>query len=52
MEKYRFDDAYQKVYEYDESAKCYVNIGSYFAFGIDAGMSESEKTQIVEMEDF
>ena len=48
MERYRFDDAYGKVYEYNGSAKAYLFIGSYFAFGITAKMSDAEKERIVE----
>jgi len=45
--KYRFDDTYEKVYEYDKDAAGFVFIGSYFAFGINSDMSEAEKTRIV-----
>jgi hypothetical protein len=48
MEKYRFDNAYQKVYEYDSDQKAYLFIGTYVAFGITSRMSEKKKTQIVE----
>jgi len=47
MEKYRFDDAYGKVYEYENGA--YVYSGSYFGFGISSDMSDEEK--IVKCED-
>ena len=48
MEKYRFDDAYEKVYEYDEAAQAYVFCGSYLAYGINSKMSEEEQLRIVE----
>ena len=47
-EKYRFDDAYEKVYEYDKDSNSYINLGSYHAFGIDKSMSETEMIEIVE----
>jgi len=40
---YRFDDAYEKVYEYDDDERAYVFIGTYAGFGITAKMSEAEK---------
>ena len=48
MDKYRFDDAYEKVYEYNEDAQAYVFCGSYIAYGITAQMSEEEQLRIVE----
>ena len=48
MDRYRFDDAYGNLYEYDEDARGYVFIGSYLAFGINKNMSESEQIRIVE----
>lgn len=48
MGKYRFDNNYEKVYEYDEKQKAYIFIGTYFAFDIDKKMSDAEKTKIVE----
>jgi len=50
MEKYRFDDAYGKVYEYDANANAYIHCGSYLSFGITASMSEREKINRVEAE--
>ena len=47
-EKYRFDDAYEKVYEYDKDSNSYINIGSYHAFGIDKSMTETEMIETVE----
>jgi len=48
-DRYRFDDAYRKVYEYDEDARAYIHIGSYLTFGITAKMSDKTKAQIVSM---
>jgi len=45
-EKYRFDDAYEKVYEYDGKG-AYVFCGSYLAYGIEKNMTEAEKVEIV-----
>lgn len=46
--KYRFDNAYQKVYEYDKELHCYIFIGMYSAFDITLGMCELEKIEQVE----
>lgn len=48
MDQYRFDDAYESVYVYDDEAKCYLHVGTYLAYGIDKKMSETEKLKIVE----
>ena len=48
MERYRFDDAYGNVYEYNGSAMAYLFMGSYFAFGITAKMSDAKKRRIVD----
>ena len=48
MDSLRFDDAYQKVYEYDSKARAYVFLGSYFAYGIGPDMSEERKRETVE----
>ena len=48
MNRYRFDDAYGKVYEYDEDAKAYFFVGSYLAFGITKRMSEDEMIRRVD----
>lgn len=50
MEKYRFDDAYGKVYEYNADARAYIHIGSYAAFGITTKMSEEKQIATVERE--
>ena len=47
MDKYRFDDVYEKVYEYNDDAQAYIHCGSYLAYNITAKMSESEKIQAV-----
>ena len=47
MNKFRFDDAYKKVYEYDDDNKCYLFYGTYYACGITADMSNTEKNNIV-----
>jgi len=45
MDKYRFDDAYEKVFELDRDY--YVFIGTYRSFGIDPEMSDTQKSDIV-----
>lgn len=47
MEKYRFDDAYKTVYEYDDDSNAYIFCGRYIAFGISSNMTESEKIRRV-----
>jgi len=47
MKKFRFDDAYEKVYEYSPDAHAYVFYASYIACGIDASMPENEQLRIV-----
>lgn len=47
-DKYRFDDAYGKVYKYEQESNCYAFFGSYAAYGITAKMSDQKKTKIVE----
>ena len=44
-DRYRFDDAYEKVYEYENGA--YFFIGNYIAFGINKSMSEEEMIKII-----
>jgi hypothetical protein len=34
MKKYRFDNAYKKIYALSENGKDYEFLGSYYAFGI------------------
>ena len=48
MEKFRFDNAYENIYEYDGEANGYVYIGSYLGFGINSAMDESTKIMMVE----
>ena len=52
MEKYRFDDAYGKVYEYDKNRGVYLFIGTYYAFSIKSYMTDKRKTSIVDKEMF
>ena len=52
MEKYRFDDDYEKVYIYDNSANAYVFIGSYFAFGLQWTMTDTTMISIVDSEGY
>ena len=48
MKKYRFDDSYEKVYEYENGS--YLFIGSYFSYGITKKMKDEEKIKIIEEE--
>ena len=48
MDTYRFDDAYEKVYEYNYDQKAYLFIGNYLTYGIYIQMSEEGKIRIVE----
>jgi len=48
MDKYRFDDSYEKVFELDRDY--YLFIGTYRSFGIDPGMEDSKKEEIVNYE--
>ena len=50
MEKYRFDDAYGAVYEYDKDSNAYIFCGKYHVFGITPDMDDAEKTRIVDKE--
>ena len=47
-EKYRFDDAYSAVYEYDGDSNAYIYIGSYLAYGLDASMTEEKMIEAME----
>ena len=51
MEKYRFDDAYKRVYVYDNDAACYLHAGTYHAYGLTSNMTDEEKTREVEEQD-
>ena len=42
---YRFDDAYESVYEYDESASAYVYLMSYLSAGIDSTQALAMKVR-------
>ena len=48
MDKYRFDDAYQKVYEYSSDARAFIFAGNYEYFGISSEQSDEEKAGLVE----
>lgn len=48
MKKYRFDDSYEKVYEYDAEQDAYVFIGTYYNFNITKNDSYSEAVEKVE----
>jgi len=48
MKKWRLDDAYGKVYEYDEDSNAYIFYCTYFAAGIKDSMSECEKIRLIE----
>lgn len=50
IKKYRFDDSYSKVYEYDRNQNAYIFIGTYFSFNIDKDSSEAEKIVRIEYE--
>jgi len=45
-DRYRFDEAFEKVYEYEDGA--YFFIGTYLGFGLDKSMTDEEKTAILE----
>ena len=47
-EKYRFDDAYEKVYE--RHAFSHHFIGTYYAYGINKGMTDAKKTKIIDQD--
>ena len=49
--KYRFDDAYEKIYRYDVESRSYIFHGSYLAYGISAGMGYGEQFDKVELQD-
>ena len=42
---YRFDDAYESVYEYDENAGAYVYLMSYLSAGIDSTQALAMKVR-------
>jgi hypothetical protein len=44
---YRFDDAYEKVYEYDRERSAYVFFATYLALGIKPKMRNKTKLQLV-----
>lgn len=49
-DKYRFDDAYEAVYEFNKAANAYIHIGSFLAFNIDS--DDSEQDMIAKVESF
>lgn len=50
MKKYRFDNAYESVYEYDKNQKAYIYIGSYYAYEITKRMSYQQAVRKIESE--
>ena len=48
--KYRFDNAYEMIYELDGFGKSYVFLGSYYFYDITKNMSYEQATEIVEKE--
>ena len=42
-ERFRIDDAYGAVYEYDEDSNAYIFCGTFRAFGITPKMSEAKQ---------
>jgi hypothetical protein len=45
--QFRFDDAYGKVLELNKEENAYFFLGSYYAYGINADMSDAVKERIV-----
>ena len=48
MEQFRIDNAYGKVYIFDEVESAYLFYGSFFAIGIDAKIPELKQLGIIE----
>lgn len=48
MKKYRIDNSYGTVYEYDKEAKAYIFFGKFHVFGITPKMSESQQIKRIE----
>ena len=48
MKKWRIDNVYEKVYEYDEEAGAYIHYAGFFAIGINSNMSKDEQIRIIE----
>ena len=44
---FRFDDAYESAYEYDESAGAYVYLMSYPSAGIDSTQALATKVRLI-----
>ena len=47
MEKFRIDNAYEKVYSYDADENAYYFYGSFYAIGINRNMSRSQQLDII-----
>ena len=47
-EKYKFDNAYESIYEWNDNANAYLFLGSYYSFGITKEMSHAEAVAIIE----
>ena len=47
-DKWRFDDAYEKVYRYSNEHNAYLFYGTYRACGINTVMTEEEKIDVAE----
>ena len=48
--RFRFDDSYEKIFQYDVLAGCYLFLGNYRAFGIKKEMSDQVKIDIASFE--
>ncbi len=48
LEKYRFDNAYEKIYEKIEGT--YLFLGSYANFGIKKSMSKNKALKVLEQQ--
>jgi len=48
MERFRIDNAYGVVYEYDENSGAYVFCGKFHGFGITPDMDKSEQLRLIE----
>lgn len=46
-ERFRFDDQYKTIYEYDEQSNTYLFFGKYEFFGLSTDMNDEEKTEIL-----
>ena len=48
IDRWRIENATEKVYEYSKFMKAYVFYGTFFAIGLNKRMSAAEKLRIVE----